>query len=38
MLKNILQILKMKKVELEFLFEKYLNRKFTDYELQIHAK
>ena len=27
----------MKKVELEFLFEKYLNRKFTDYELQIHG-
>ncbi len=27
----------MKKDELEFLFEKYLNRKFTDYELQVHG-
>ena len=27
----------MKPDELEFLFGKYLNRKFTDYELQIHG-
>ena len=27
----------MKQDELDFLFRKYLNRKFSDYELQIHG-